>query len=147
MRNVGRGSDSRYSRTARSRSSSGYFFGAATSAFLPGSPEGTSLQTLRQSGESSPERIHSETALAELCGACPIPASSGRTTRHRLNRGGHRQADAALHRILFVRMRFHQPTIAYVERSQPRRPHDDGDPALPQAPPHPRDLPNSRFSA
>ncbi|MCE0767379.1 hypothetical protein LWC35_31420, partial [Pseudonocardia kujensis] len=42
-----------YSRTARSRSSSGYFFGAATSAFLPGSAEGTSLQTLRQSGGSS----------------------------------------------------------------------------------------------
>lgn len=63
-----------------------------------------------------PERIHSEAALAKLCGACPIPASSGKTTRHRLNRGGHRQANAALHRILVVRMRFHQPTIAYVDR-------------------------------
>jgi transposase len=60
--------------------------------------------------------IHSEAALAKLCGACPIPASSGRTTRHRLNRGGHRQANAALHRILVVRMRFHEPTIAYVKR-------------------------------
>jgi transposase len=64
----------------------------------------------------NPERIRSEAALAKLCGACPIPASSGKTTRHRLNRGGHRQANAALHRILVVRMRFHQPTIAYVER-------------------------------
>lgn len=64
----------------------------------------------------NPERIHSEAALAKLCGACPIPASSGKTTRHRLNRGGHRQANAALHRILVVRMRFHQPTIAYVAR-------------------------------
>ncbi|MBP2371732.1 transposase [Pseudonocardia parietis] len=64
----------------------------------------------------NPERIHSEAALAKLCGACPIPASSGKTTRHRLNRGGHRQANAALHRILVGRMRFHQPTIAYVER-------------------------------
>jgi transposase len=65
----------------------------------------------------NPERIRSEAALAKLCGACPIPASSGKTTRHRLNRGGHRQANAALHRILVVRMRFHEPTIAYVTRS------------------------------
>ena len=64
----------------------------------------------------NPDRITSEAALAKLCGACPIPASSGRTTRHRLNRGGHRQANAALHRILVVRMRFHEPTIAYVNR-------------------------------
>jgi transposase len=64
----------------------------------------------------NPDRIHSDAALAKLCGACPIPASSGKTTRHRLNRGGHRQANAALHRILVVRMRFHEPTIAYVAR-------------------------------
>lgn len=64
----------------------------------------------------NPERIRSEAALAKLCGACPIPASSGKTSRHRLNRGGHRQANAALHRILVVRMRFHEPTIAYVTR-------------------------------
>ncbi|MDQ3988524.1 MAG: IS110 family transposase [Actinomycetota bacterium] len=64
----------------------------------------------------NPERIRSEAALAKLCGACPIPASSGKTSRHRLNRGGHRQANAALHRILIVRMRFHEPTIAYAKR-------------------------------
>jgi transposase len=64
----------------------------------------------------NPDRIHSEAALAKLCGACPIPASSGNTNRHRLNRGGHRQANAALHRILIVRMRFHEPTIDYVTR-------------------------------
>jgi transposase len=64
----------------------------------------------------NPDRIRSDAALAKLCGACPIPASSGATTRHRLNRGGHRQANAALHRILVVRMRFHEPTIAYVNR-------------------------------
>lgn len=46
----------------------------------------------------------------------PIPASSGKTTRHRLNRGGHRQANAALHRILIARMHFHQLTIDYVTR-------------------------------
>jgi transposase len=64
----------------------------------------------------NPERIRSEASLAKLCGACPIPASSGKTSRHRLNRGGHRQANAALHRILVVRMRFHEPTITYVKR-------------------------------
>lgn len=64
----------------------------------------------------NPDRIHSEAALAKLCGACPIPASSGTTTRHRLNRGGHRQANAALHRIIISRMRFHQPTMNYVAR-------------------------------
>lgn len=63
------------------------------------------------------DRIHSEAALAKLCGACPIPAGSGRTNgRHRLNRGGNRQANAALYRAIVVRMRWHPPTIAYVER-------------------------------
>jgi transposase len=64
----------------------------------------------------NPERIRSEGAFAKLCGACPIPASSGRTNRHRLNRGGNRQANAALHRVVVTRMRFHQPTIDYVGR-------------------------------
>ena len=55
--------------------------------------------------------------LPRLCGACPVPASSGMTTgRHRLYRGGHRQANAALHRAVVVRMRYHQPTIDYVIR-------------------------------
>jgi transposase len=64
-----------------------------------------------------PDRIRSEAAFAKLCGACPIPASSGMTTgRHRLYRGGHRQANAALYRSTIVRMRFHQPTIDYVTR-------------------------------
>ena len=65
----------------------------------------------------NPDRIRSEAAFAKLCGACPIPASSGMTTgRHRLNRGGHRQANAALYRAVIVRMRFHQPTVDYVAR-------------------------------
>ena len=63
------------------------------------------------------ERIRSEAAFAELCGACPIPASSGRTTgRHRLNRRGNRQANVALYRIVIVRMRWHEPTRDYVAR-------------------------------
>lgn len=65
----------------------------------------------------NPDRIHSEAAFAKLCGACPIPANSGMTSgRHRLYRGGHRQANAALYRSVIVRMRFHQPTIDYVNR-------------------------------
>ena len=64
----------------------------------------------------NPERIRSEAAYAKLCGTCPIPASSGQTSRHRLYRGGHRQANAALYRIAITRMRFHQPTIDYVAR-------------------------------
>ncbi|WP_420613501.1 IS110 family transposase [Candidatus Spongiisocius sp.] len=64
----------------------------------------------------NPERIRSEAAFAKLCGTCPIPASSGQTSRHRLYRGGHRQANAALYRVAIVRMRFHQPTIDYVAR-------------------------------
>ena len=65
----------------------------------------------------NPDRIRSEAAFAKLCGACPIPASSGMTTgRHRLNRGGHRHANAALYRAVIVRMRFHQPTRDYVAR-------------------------------
>jgi transposase len=69
----------------------------------------------------NPERIRSEAAFAKLCGACPIPASSGKTSRHRLNRGGHRQANAALHRAVVVRMRSHQPTINYVQRRTAER--------------------------
>ena len=64
----------------------------------------------------NPTRVRSEAAFAKLCGACPIPASSGVTHRHRLFRGGHRQANAALYRIVTVRMRWHQPTLDYVVR-------------------------------
>jgi transposase len=65
----------------------------------------------------NPGRIHSEAAFAKLCGACPVPASSGMTSgRHRLYRGGHRQANAALYRTVIVRMRLHEPTIEYVAR-------------------------------
>lgn len=86
---------------------------ALTSLF--GIGEDSAAELLIVVGDN-PDRIRSEAALAMLCGACPIPASSGKTSRHRLNRGGHRQANAALHRIAVVRMRFHEPTIAYVTR-------------------------------
>ena len=65
---------------------------------------------------SHPGRIRSEAAHATLAGTNPIPASSGRTTRHRLNRGGDRTLNAALHTIATSRRRYHQPTIDYTNR-------------------------------
>jgi transposase len=64
----------------------------------------------------NPDRLRSEGAFSMLCGASPIEASSGKTVRHRLNRGGDRQANAALHRIVIVRLRWHQPTKDYMAR-------------------------------
>ncbi|MCZ2815881.1 IS110 family transposase [Modestobacter sp. VKM Ac-2984] len=64
----------------------------------------------------NPERLATEQAFAALCGASPVQASSGNTHRHRLNRGGDRQANSALWRIVLVRMRSHQPTRDYVTR-------------------------------
>src|SRR5215216_2618167 len=64
----------------------------------------------------NPSRLRSEAAFAALCGTSPVEASSGKTRRHRLNRGGDRQANAALHRIVVVRLRWHQPTRDYVAR-------------------------------
>lgn len=64
----------------------------------------------------NPERLHSEAALAALCGVNPLPASSGKTIRHRLNRGGDRQANNALWTSAMVRMRSEPRTRAYVER-------------------------------
>jgi transposase len=72
--------------------------------------------TLLVAAGDDPDRLASEAAFAGLCGVNPIPASSGRTQRHRLDRGGDRQADAALYRIVVVRMRHHAPTRAYVAR-------------------------------
>ena len=64
---------------------------------------------------SNPDRLHSEAAFASLCGVNPIPASSGKTNRQ-LNRGGDRQANAALYRIVVVRLRYELRTQAYLRR-------------------------------
>ena len=77
----------------------------------------TAAQLLITAGENS-NRLHSEAAFAALCGASPIPASSGKTTRHRLNRGGDRQANAALHQIALSRISFDPRTRAYVARKR-----------------------------
>ncbi len=65
---------------------------------------------------SHPGRISSEAAFARLAGAAPIPASSGQTIRHRLDRSGDRKLNRALHMILVTRKRTHPATIAYIER-------------------------------
>lgn len=75
----------------------------------------TAGQLLASAGDN-PERMRSEGAFAHLAGVAPIPASSGRTNRHRLNRGGDRAANNALHTIVLVRMRYDERTRAYVER-------------------------------
>mgnify|MGYP001582519644 CR=1 FL=1 len=64
----------------------------------------------------NPGRLRDESTFAHLCGVAPIPASSGKTTRHRLNRGGDRAANAALYRIVICRLRHDQRTRDYVER-------------------------------
>jgi len=64
----------------------------------------------------NPDRLRSNAAFSMLCGASPIQASSGKTRRHRLNRGGDRQANAALHRIVVARLRHDQPTKDYLAR-------------------------------
>ena len=64
----------------------------------------------------NPERLKSEASLAALCGVNPLPASSGKTVRHRLNRGGSRAANNALWTIAMVRMRSDPRTKKYVAR-------------------------------
>lgn len=75
----------------------------------------TAGQLLVSAGDN-PERMRSEGAFAHLAGVAPIPASSGRTHRHRLNHGGDRAANNALHTIVLTRMRFDERTRAYVTR-------------------------------
>jgi transposase len=88
---------------------------APTLLALPGVGVDTAGQLLVTAGDN-PQRLRSEAAFAHLCGAAPIPASSGRTDRHRRNRGGDRHANHACWRIALVRMPCHPPTRAYVER-------------------------------
>jgi transposase len=69
---------------------------------------------------SHPGRFRSEAAFAMLAGAAPVPASSGQVVRHRLNRGGDRQLNRALHTIVMLRQVHHGPTRAYTSRASPR---------------------------
>jgi transposase len=64
----------------------------------------------------NPDRLRSASSFAALCGASPVDASSGRQQHHRLNRGGDRQGNWALHVIIISRLRWHQPTKAYMAK-------------------------------
>ncbi|MFE7509920.1 transposase [Streptomyces sp. NPDC057540] len=75
----------------------------------------TAAQLLITAGVN-PERMRTEASFAALCGAAPVPASSGKTNRHRLSRGGDRAAIAALYRIALVRMAGDSRTREYVAR-------------------------------
>jgi transposase len=72
--------------------------------------------TLLATAGDNPDRLRHESAFAHLCGVAPIPASSGKTQRHRLNRGGDRDANRALYLLAIGRMRWDPATRAYVER-------------------------------
>jgi len=75
----------------------------------------SAAQLLITAGDN-PERLKSEASFAALCGVSPIPASSGKTMRHRLNRGGDRAANSALHIIAIGRLRTEPRTKEYVAR-------------------------------
>jgi transposase len=77
----------------------------------------TAAQLLVTAGDN-PHRITGEAAFAALCGTSPIPASSGRTNRHRLNRGGDRRANCALHQIALVRASSDPRTKAYLAKKR-----------------------------
>ena len=64
----------------------------------------------------NPERLRNEAAFAHLCGVSPLEASSGKSQRHRLNRGGDRQANSALWHIVITRMVYDPRTTEYIER-------------------------------
>jgi transposase len=72
--------------------------------------------TLLAAVGDNPGRLRTDAAFAKLCGVSPVEASSGKVIRHRLNRGGNRDANRALHTILVVRMHRHQPTRDYIAR-------------------------------
>jgi len=72
--------------------------------------------TLLITAGDNPDRLHHEAGFAALCGVSPVEASSGRNSKHRLNRGGDRQANAALYRIAITRLSHDPATRAYRDR-------------------------------
>ena len=83
----------------------------------PGIGYESATQLLITAGDN-PDRLRSEGSFAMLCGTAPLPASSGKTNRHRLNRGGDRAANSALHMIAVSRWRIDPSTKAYVARKR-----------------------------
>jgi transposase len=89
-------------------------------------------QLLVTAGDN-PGRLRSEASFAKLCGVAQLPASSGMTRRHRLNRGGNRQANSALHLAVISRIRIDEKTQAYVAKRTAGGPLQAGDHPLPEA--------------
>jgi transposase len=83
---------------------------------LPGSLGTDNAATLLVVAGDNPQRLRSEASFASLCGVAPIEASSGKVVRHRLNRGGNREANRALYMTCLARMRRDQRTHEYVAR-------------------------------
>ena len=81
----------------------------------PGVGPDTAGALLVAAGDN-PQRLRSEASFAHLCGVSPIDASSGKQQRHRLNRGGDRQANSALWRVVMTRMTFDPATKSYIAR-------------------------------
>jgi transposase len=82
---------------------------------LPGIGTENAATLLIVAGDD-PQRLGSEASFANLCGVSPIEASSGKVVRHRLNRGGNREANRALYMICLARMRRDHRTQEYVAR-------------------------------
>lgn len=97
--------------------------------------------TLLAAAGDNPHRLRSDAAFAKLCGVSPVEASSGKIVRHRLNRGRNRDANRALHTILVVRMRRHQPNRDYLARRFAEGKDQERDDALRQTLHRPRHLP------
>ena len=90
---------------------------AAPAGFLAKKGVGTQVASiLLATAGDNPGRLRTDASFAALCGASPVDASSGKQIRHRLNRGGDRQANSALWRIVFTRMSCDPRTKAYVAR-------------------------------
>jgi transposase len=83
---------------------------------LPGCGGLTAAKLLAEIGPI--DRFHTDAQLARHGGVAPLQASSGRTQRHRLDRGGNRQLNCALHRMAVAQSRVHPPARAYLERKQ-----------------------------
>ena len=114
---------------------------AAPAGFRDRTGVGTRVAaTLLVTVGDNPARLRTEASSAALCGVSPVDASSGKQRRHRLNRGGDRQANSALWRIVFTRMATDPRTQAYVTRRTSRGQDHQRDHALPQALRRPRGL-------
>ena len=90
--------------------------GHAALLAIPGIGPITAARLLGETGD--PTRFRSAAAFAMACGVAPIPASSGNTQRYRLNRGGNRKLNYALHIVALTQAREHAPARAYLERKQ-----------------------------